>query len=144
MLLYLVFRQIILNNIFVSQQKRTKTIFRIFYFLIKYQNDIVGGIMCPIYKETIYEWFVCGKDGEIKNIYPSVLATWAPIEYAAQNGLEYFDFLGAGKPDDDYGVREFKSKFGGKEISFGRYLRVNNKLLYHVGKTGLNLMKMLK
>ncbi len=114
------------------------------YLLIKYQDDIIGGMLCPVYKDTIYEWYICGFDGKYNNIYPSVLATWAPIEYAARNGLKYFDFMGAGKPDEDYGVREFKSKFGGKEVCYGRFLRINNHFLYHLGKLGLKVMKVLK
>jgi len=109
------------------------------YFLIAYQDKIIGGIMCPIYQDTIYEWFVCGLDGEFQNIYPSVLATWAPIEYAAKHGLKYFDFMGAGKPDEDYGVREFKSKFGGELVNYGRFVRINNPLLYNIGKIGLKI-----
>jgi len=99
--------------------------------------------MCPIYQKTIYEWYLAGIDGVFKNIYPSVLATWAPIEYAAKNGLKYFDFMGAGKPDDDYGVRQFKSKFGGMEVEYGRYLFINKPLLYNVGKFGLWLNKII-
>jgi len=110
------------------------------YFLIEQNNRIVGGILCPIYKDTIYEWFVCGKDGDIKNVYPSVLATWAPIEYAARNGLTYFDFMGAGKPDADYGVREFKSKFGGELVNYGRFLRINKPVLYFIGKVGVKVL----
>ncbi len=110
------------------------------YFLIKYLDRIIGGIMCPIDKDKIYEWFICGLDGEVKNIYPSVLATWAPIEYAANNGLKYFDFLGAGKPNMDYGVREFKSKFGGELVDYGRFVKIYNKQLYNIGKFGLELI----
>ena len=113
------------------------------YFLIKFENKIIGGIMCPIYKNTIYEWYVAGTDGFYKNIFPSVLATWAPMEYAAKNGLKYYNFMGAGKPDTDYGVREFKSKFGGKEIEYGRYLLINKPALYKVGRFGLWLYKMI-
>ena len=113
------------------------------YFLIRFEGEIIGGIMCPIYKNTIYEWYVAGIDGVYKNIYPSVLATWAPMEYAAKNGLKNFDFIGAGKPDTDYGVRKFKSKFGGKEIEYGRYLLINKPALYKVGRFGLWLYKMI-
>ena len=114
------------------------------YFLIKHEDKIIGGIMCPIYKDKIYEWFVCGLDGEIKNVYPSVLATWAPIDYAANNGLKYFDFLGAGKPNEDYGVREFKSKFGGQLVNYGRFVKVYNKTLFNIGKLGLEILGKLK
>jgi len=111
------------------------------FLIVQLKGRVVGGIMCPVYKDTIYEWFVCGMDGKIKDIYPSVLATWAPIKYAADNELKYFDFMGAGKPDQDYGVREFKSKFGGDLVNFGRFVRVNQKLNYQVGKLGLEILK---
>ena len=45
------------------------------YFLIKYNEEIIGGIMCPIFlNKFIYEWYICGLDNKYKNIYPSVLA----------------------------------------------------------------------
>jgi serine/alanine adding enzyme len=114
------------------------------YLLVKYQNDIIGGIMCPIYRDTIYELYICGLDNVYKNIYPSVLATWSPIEYAAKNGLRCFDFLGAGKPDEDYGVREFKSKFGGELVNYGRFVKINNKILYNLGKTSLKVLTKIR
>ena len=114
------------------------------YFLVKFEDKVIGGIMCPVFKDKIYEWYVCGLDTEYKNQAPSVLATWSAIEYAAKNGLKYFDFMGAGSPDSDYGVREFKSKFGGELVQYGRFLRVNNKLLYELGKVGLKVSGYLK
>ncbi len=109
-------------------------------FVVKYEGQVVGGILCPIFNnQVIYEWYVCGEDGLIKGLHPSVLATWAPIEYALQQGYDHFDFMGAGRPDQDYGVREFKARFGGKEVCYGRYEKVVNKPLYHVGKLGLRL-----
>ena len=115
------------------------------FFLIEFSGEIVGGIMCPIYgNKIIYEWYVAGKDGEHTGIYPSILATWAPIDYALRNGLLQFNFLGAGKPGEDYGVREFKSSFGGDLVNYGRYTRVNNRLLYLIGKTGMNVLKKIK
>ena len=114
------------------------------YFLIKFEGRIIGGLMSPVYRDTIYEWYVCGLDSEYKEQSPSVLATWAAIEYAANNGLKYFDFMGAGKPDDDYGVREFKSKFGGEEFRFGRYIKINKPVMYWIGKTGLKILQKLE
>lgn len=111
------------------------------YLLVYYQEKVIGGIVCPIYKDTIYELYVAGLDGEFGNVYPSVVATWAPMEYAARHGLKYFDFMGAGKPDEDYGVREFKSKFGGDLKEYGRYQKINKPLFYSVGKTGLKLLQ---
>jgi hypothetical protein len=115
------------------------------YFLVEYNKEIIGGIMCPITPDkAIYEWYVCGLDGQHNGIYPSVLATWAPIDYALKKGLKYFDFMGAGKPDQNYGVREFKSKFGGESVNFGRFERINNRFLYKLGKIGIKLRSIIK
>lgn len=114
------------------------------YLLVEYNNTIIGGIMCPIFNDKIYEWYICGLDSEYKNQSPSVMATWAAIEYGAKNGLRYFDFMGAGKLGEDYGVRQFKSKFGGMEVRYGRYIRINNPFLYQLGKMGLKVINVLK
>ncbi len=113
------------------------------FFLVSYQDEILGGIMCPIYKETIYEWYISTVDHKYKNIYPSVLATWAPMQYAVKNKLRYFDFLGAGQPNEEYGVRDFKSKFGGELVEYGRYLKICKPFLYKMGDMTLDLKKRL-
>ncbi|GGX04164.1 lipid II:glycine glycyltransferase FemX [Aquimarina muelleri] len=112
------------------------------FLLVHYKEEIIGGIVCPIFQnKTIYEWFVCGKDGQYKDVYPSILATWAAMEYAHTNKIEYFDFMGAGKPNEDYGVREFKSKFGGDLVEHGRFIYISQPLLYKVGKTAVKILK---
>jgi lipid II:glycine glycyltransferase (peptidoglycan interpeptide bridge formation enzyme) len=114
-------------------------------FLIKKENKIIGGIVCPIFEnKTIYEWYICGLDGHEKGLYPSVMATWAPIDYGLKNHIEKFDFMGAGSSDKDYGVREFKSKFGGILVENGRFLRINNQALYHLGQLGIKVLGKLK
>lgn len=111
-------------------------------FGVKYEGKIIGGSTCVFLKDKIiYEWFVCGLDGRFKNIYSSTLATWAAIEYAASNGYKYFDMMGAGRPDDGYGVREFKSKFGGELVEHGRYLFVATPLLYKLGKKMVSIIQ---
>lgn len=111
-------------------------------FAIKYKNEIIGGSVCVCNdNNTLYEWFVCGKDGEFKNIYPSTLATWAAIEYASLNGFEKFDMMGAGKPDEGYGVREFKAKFGGNLVEHGRFLLILNKLFYRIGSGFVQIVR---
>ena len=112
------------------------------YFLVKYQDTIIGGIMCPILQgKAIYEWFVCGLDDVYKNQYPSVMATYAAIEYANKHNIPLFDFMGAGKPNEAYGVRDFKARFGGERVEHGRFLCVRKPLLYWMGKMGVKLLK---
>ena len=112
------------------------------YLLVKCDGKVIGGMMCPIFaNKAIYEWYVCGLDEEYKEQYPSVMATYAAIEYAKQNGIPMFDFMGAGAPDKPYGVRDFKMEFGGELVEHGRYLHVRKPLLYMIGKWGVKVLK---
>ena len=112
------------------------------YLLVKYQGKVIGGMMCPILKnKAIYEWYVCGLDEEYRDQYPSVMATHAAIEYAKQNSLPLFDFMGAGQPDIPYGVRDFKMEFGGELVEHGRFLCVRKPLLFRIGRLGVRWLK---
>ena len=104
-------------------------------FVAKYNNRVISGMACvSIDKTTVYEWLVGGDNELYNHIYPSVAITYAAIEYAANNGFDKFDFMGAGKPDENYGVRDFKEKFGGKLVENGRFLYICNKILHNIGK----------
>ncbi len=112
------------------------------FLLIKYLGRIIGGIVCPILKkQTLYEWYICGLDKQYRQQYPSVLATYAAIEYAATHGISSFDFMGAGTPDTPYGVRTFKSRFGGTEVENGRFLYVSKPWLYRLGKLAVRWLQ---
>lgn len=112
------------------------------YLLVKHQGKVIGGMMCPMLEgKALYEWYVCGKDEDYKEQYPSVMATYAAIEYAKTNSLPLFDFMGAGKPNEPYGVRDFKMEFGGELVEHGRFLCIRKPLLYWIGKMGVQWMK---
>lgn len=112
------------------------------YLLVKHEGKIIGGMMCPILKgKTIYEWYVCGLDEDFRECYPSVVATYAAIEYAQEHGLQLFDFMGAGKPDIPYGVRDFKMEFGGELVEHGRYMYICKPWLFKIGKIAVKMLK---
>lgn len=96
------------------------------YFLIEYKNIIIGGALCLVFnKKTIYEWYIGGLNTKFKDVYPSVLATYAIINYAQSNNIAFIDYMGAGKPDKKSGVRDFKLQFGGNLVNFGRFSKIN-------------------
>lgn len=113
------------------------------YVLVEYNNRIVGGSVCVCTKHAVYEWFACGKDGENKNIYPSSLTKYAGIKFSYEKGCKVFDMMGAGKPDEKYGVRDFKAEFGGDLVEHGRNIFVCDHLLYNLGKLGVKILKKL-
>ena len=115
-------------------------------FLLVFFNDkVIGGIMCPVMpQKAIYEFYICGLDAEYKDQYPSVMATWAAIEYGLQNNIPLFDLMGAGSPEEYYGVREFKARFGGELVENGRFLRVLNPILFNFGRLCLRVLSRIK
>lgn len=110
--------------------------------LIEYQEKIIGGVMCPVFSDrVIYDWYRCGQDRIYKNVYPSVLAAWAAIAYANEQGIQIFDFMGAGSPDKDYGVRDFKAQFGGELVEHGRFTKVFSPVVYKMAEKAVKLLK---
>jgi len=92
----------------------------------------------------IYEFYVCGWDDEYKGQYPSTMATWAAMEFANKNHIPIFDFMGAGISGLDYGVKDYKSRFGGELVEYGRYIKIANPILYKIGRLALKFMKLFK
>lgn len=113
-------------------------------FVVKYKDEIIGGMVSPIShnycKRTVYEFYVCGSRKH-NRLYPSVLTTWAPIRWGADNGVDFFDFMGAGKPTADYGVRDFKAKFGGELVNYGRFEKIHQPFGYTSAKIGFKLWR---
>lgn len=113
--------------------------------LTELNGKIIGGTVCVALEgKCLYEWFACGEDGVYPHVFPSCYATYAGILYAAEHSLPRFDMMGAGRPDEAYGVRDFKAKFGGQEVEHGRFLAITKPMLYEIGKIGVTLLKKLK
>jgi serine/alanine adding enzyme len=145
----------ILSSLYIKKVK--KPLFSLDFFLlffekgigkillVKYENKIIGGSVCPILEnKTIYVLYNCGLDQDYRGLSPSVMATYGAIEYGYKNNFVKFDFMGAGKPTEDYGVRDFKKEFGGQLVEHGRFIKINNILLFNVGKFALNLMQKVR
>ena len=91
-------------------------------------KKVIGGIVCPILERNVmYEWYVCGMDKEYPHHHPSIMVTWHALLYACENGIKQFDFMGLGKPGIPYGVRDFKLRFGGEVVNYGRHTKVFRK-----------------
>lgn len=111
-------------DFFISLYQQFKKYSSGLFLLVMYNKKVIGGILLPqSSNEVLHEWYICGQDKTYKekNIYPSVLATWGGIDYMIQNNINSFDFMGLGNPDREYGVRDFKMRFGGEVIQTMRY-----------------------
>ena len=107
------------------------------------EGQLLGGLVCvALEHKTLYAWLACGDDSNYKPLSPSVMVNYAGVSYAAREGMPRFDFMGAGSPNDGgYGVRDFKLKFGGDLVEYGRYVHVCNRLLFGIGKLAVKILK---
>lgn len=110
--------------------------------VVEKNGKIIGGVMCLIYSsEMLYEFYICGLDKEVLDAHPSIVAMWAMVEYAQQNGIKSIDLMGAGQSDKPSSVRDFKSRFGGELVGYGRFILVCNRFLYALGRFYLSVIR---
>lgn len=104
------------------------------------ENLLVGFRAVLCFKGLVYDWYA-GSDEQYLKFRPNDLLVWEVIKWAKSHNYEYFDFGGAGKPNIPYGVRDYKLKFGGELVNYGRFQVVHNHLLYKIAKIGLSAIK---
>ena len=114
-------------------------------FVVKHDEKIIGGSFCPVLPEKgLYTFYYCGLRDYHKQVFPTHLAVLAALEFAVENNIPKVSFMGAGKPDIGYGVRQYKLEFGGELVEYGRFLKVLNPFLYQIGKLGLKVYKIFR
>lgn len=95
-----------------------------------------------LYKDIIYGWYG-GMDRSYSRYMPNELIMWNILKYGAENGYRLYDFGGAGKPEEKYGVRDFKAKFGGELVCFGRNTYTHAPILFSISKFGYRINQKL-
>jgi lipid II:glycine glycyltransferase (peptidoglycan interpeptide bridge formation enzyme) len=110
------------------------------FHLAKYNRKYIGGRLSLMYNKTIYADYV-GVPNRHKNLHANPLLNWHVLKWGLENGYHIFDFGGAGKPNKNYGVREFKRQFGGKLVNFGRYSKIHSPIKMEIAKKGFEIYK---
>ncbi len=87
-------------------------------------QDIAASVAL-LYKKTIYGWYR-GFDRKYGFCLPNDQMVWHVLQWGAENGYGVFDFGGAGRPNEPYGPRNFKAKFGGRLVNYGRNTYVHS------------------
>lgn len=88
-----------------------------------------------LYKGVAYGWYG-GMDRCFGAYNPNDLLMWYVLKSAAESGFVHYDFGGAGRPDEQYGVRDFKAKFGGRLVNYGRNIWAPRPFIVQVCKLG--------
>lgn len=111
-------------------------------FIVKDKSEIIGGSFCIILKEdSIFTYYYCSLHPYKHNIFPTHLAVLAAMEFGLQNKLKNIDLMGAGEPGKKYGVRTYKMGFNPELAEYGRFLKIENKIIYKIGYQVIKAMK---
>jgi serine/alanine adding enzyme len=112
-------------------------------FGVFYKEQMVACRIVLTYGNTIYDWYAAASD-QGKTFFANDYIVHEIFNWGQKNGFSHFDFGGAGKSNQNYGVRDYKLKFGGNLVEIGRVLYINKPLLYKIGKIGFKTMKLLR
>ncbi|MHB8135338.1 MAG: lipid II:glycine glycyltransferase FemX [Anaerolineaceae bacterium] len=112
------------------------------FYLARIGNKNVAATVELPYKNVIYGWY-SGVDRDFASEYPGELLMWEILRWGSENGYRVYDFGGAGKPDEQSGVRDFKAKFGGQLVCYGRNIKIHSPQLLHVSKWGYEFYRKL-
>ncbi|KAF5073317.1 Acetyltransferase (GNAT) domain protein [anaerobic digester metagenome] len=132
-------------------KKHFEAIFRILKpdsfkcFSLSLNGVVCASLVTLVFNKTMYGYYM-GLTGnqDILKLRPSDLLFHKVFEWCVANGINMFDWMGAGKPNKEYGVRDFKLQFGGEIHNFGRYTKTHKPLLYMFGKTAIKIWKRSK
>lgn len=112
------------------------------FFLATHKDTYIGARAILMYKNVIYDWYA-GASKEALSLYPNDYLVWHILKWGVENNYTLFDFGGAGKPDVKYGPREFKRRFGGKLVNYGRYINIHSPMKMKITKIGFGIYRRL-
>lgn len=110
------------------------------FHLAEHEGVYIGGRVSLIHRDMIHAYFA-GVPKRYKRLYPNSLLNWEIMRWGVENGYHTFDFGGAGKPNKDYGVRDFKQQFGGMLVNYGRYKKIHSPIKLKMAKKGFEIYR---
>ena len=93
------------------------------------EGQMVAGQVRLCYRTLVYAWFA-GSDEEYFKLRPNDFTMWNVIRWSREHGYKEFDFGGGGEPGKEYGVRDYKLKYGCEMYDYGRYILVHRPITY--------------
>lgn len=109
------------------------------------EKDSKPGIILAAFvsKSTLWIYYPgIDQSHSFLQLRPVDLFYWEVMRWGMANGVAVLDWMGAGRPDKEYGVRYFKQQYGGELILSGRFQSVHKPLLMHIGRAGVSILKL--
>jgi lipid II:glycine glycyltransferase (peptidoglycan interpeptide bridge formation enzyme) len=100
-------------------------------------GEPVGTRITLKFNGMVHDWYAGSKRDAA---YVDEALVWYILKENAGT-QQVFDFGGAGHPEKPYGVREFKRRFGGEEVNYGRYGKVHGESKKRIAEAGFNVYK---
>lgn len=110
--------------------------------LARVDGHYVGACLLLMYKGRIVDWYA-GNERAFSSYCAGELLIWHTLQWGKEHHFHLFDFGGAGKPDEDYGPRRFKAKFGGTLANYGRNICVHHPHLLCLSQWGYQVYRRL-
>lgn len=96
------------------------------FFVAKLDGECIATRLVLTYRGVVYDWYT-GSSKKFLSSYPNDLLVWHIFKWGSENGFHTFDFGGGGTPDEiSAGWVEFKRRFGGRLVSYGRYTKAHH------------------
>lgn len=105
-------------------------------------GEVIGARFVLLHRGRMIDWYA-GSDRSFAAFSPNEILVWHVLRWGREQGFDLFDFGGAGRPDEHYGPREFKSKFGGELVDIGRDVLVHTPLRLRLSRAGYGVIRRL-
>jgi serine/alanine adding enzyme len=126
-------------SLFESAYNHLYNVGHIKVFLARYKGSFVSAIALLIFKGVVLTWY-CGSYRNELLPSPVSLLIWHTIKWAKANNCHTLDFGGAGRPNEKYGVRDFKARFGGNLVNYGRYYKVYSPFRFKISRKAYQIL----
>ncbi len=113
------------------------------FWLAYYEGQPVGTRITLVHRDTLLDWYA-GARRSVRRVRPNDFLVWHVLRWGIAQGYRVFDFGGAGHPDVPYGVRDFKAKFGGELVNYGRSTAVHHPWRLCLSRTAYALWRALR
>ncbi len=130
------------KEIFQEAWLRLAPLGRLRITLARHNGSVIASRAALVYHGRVFDWFA-GSSAEGDKLNANALLVWDMVRWGCRGGHEIFDFGGAGDPNVEYGVREFKSRFQGQLVNFGRFVRVYSPARLYVGQMAYAALRRL-
>ena len=110
------------------------------FYLAIYRDKPIASRVVLNYNGLTYDWYA-GTSSEHMKLYANEAIVWRVLQDSTKEGFHTFDFGGAGKPGELAGRYVFKKRFGGREVRYGRYIKVHAPVRMKVAEVGFNIYK---